>query len=265
MTSEHKRVAETIGQSRKYRDISRATIEGLAEEARGDGSRKGLEKRIRKRLHQIVADHLGDPDYDEATRAWQQIGPQRSHRLAFARTVLEQHLTTRERLPFVTTFYREIFALTGVPNRLIDLACGLNPVAIPWMGLPGDVCYRAYDIHERRIAFLNRFLLGLDVHGHAEVRDIVFEPISLTPTADVALLLKELHRLWKNYRGLSSAFLDQIPARHLVISFPVRSAHGGRGLTEHYRRAFGEFIADRPWVCQELIFPDELVFCIDKG
>ena len=32
--------------------------------------------------------------------------------------------------------YRDILPVTGPPRRLLDIACGLNPLAFPWMGLP---------------------------------------------------------------------------------------------------------------------------------
>jgi len=47
------------------------------------------------------------------------------------------------RLPILEELYSRIFAETGVPNRVLDLACGLHPFGLPWMGLPETATYHA--------------------------------------------------------------------------------------------------------------------------
>ncbi|MEZ4515391.1 MAG: hypothetical protein R3C44_00655 [Chloroflexota bacterium] len=71
--------------------------------------------------------------------------------------IMYAHLSTRERLPILDTFYRDIFAVTGHPQRLLDIGSGLNPLALRWMDLSPDASYLAYDIHEPRVAFLNHY------------------------------------------------------------------------------------------------------------
>jgi hypothetical protein len=59
--------------------------------------------------------------------------------------------------------------------------------------------------------------------------------------------------------------LASIPARHLVVSLPAFSAHGGRRLVDRYREMMGRLIAGRGWATHELVFEHELVFCLDAG
>ena len=151
-----------------------------------------------------------------------------------------------------------------MPGVVLDLACALGPVAMPWMGLPETTHYHAYDIHELRVRFLDGYLRARGQPGGAEVRDIVLAPPQ--QPADVALLLKELHRLARNYPAqIDGDWLAAIPARHLVVSLPAVSAHGGRRLVEPYRAMMGRFTEGRGFTTHELLFEHEIVFCIYPG
>lgn len=266
-------VIVAIKASRKYRAVSVETIRALARQAwREHEKPKVLEKAVRRRLHGIVASHLGDPDYvvlGEALAAALARGDEAAER-ASCEEALRRHLSTRERLPYVEGFYAAIFEHTGVPRTLLDLACGLGPLSLPWMGLPRSTRVLAYDVHEPRVAMLDAWLRARGQAGGAEVRDIVLRPPS--EPADVALLLKELHRLQRNYAGIGAGhgagtvgadWLASIPARHLVVSLPAFSAHGGRRLVERYRDMMRRLIEGRGWAMHELSFEHEVAFCLD--
>ncbi len=250
--------------SRKYRAFSEQTIAALVRQAWPEHRKpKAVDKAVRRRLHGIAATHLGDPDY--AT-----LGPALAEALAEGDDVLERrlceqalqlHLSTRERWPYVERFYAEIFAHTGMPGTVLDLACALGPLALPWMGLAQTTRYLAYDIHEPRVALLDGYLRQRGQPGGAELRDIVLDPPS--ETADVALLLKELHRLWRNYPGIDGDWLAAIPARHVVVSLPAVSAHGGRRLVDRYRATMAALTEGRGFATHQLLFEHEVVFCID--
>lgn len=258
-------VVTAVKSSRKYRDTHEETIRALATEAVMQYKTPKLAvKAVRKRLHSIMAPYLGDPDYEDAiaqltaayaTEDEKEIKP-------VCREILECHLSTRERMPILSDFYREIFNVTGMPNSLLDVACGLNPLAMPWMGLPEPVTYHAYDIHEPRIGFLNRYfeLLGMD--RSAKLQDVALHPPQ--ETADVALFLKEMPRFERNYKGAGRPLLASMRARHLVISFPSVSTHGGRNLVRRYREFFQQLIEGKGWSTSELLFEGELVFCVER-
>ena len=259
-------VVAAIKGSRKYRAVSVETIRALVQQAWPEHKKpKAVEKAVRRRLHGIAAGHLGDPDYPELGRALAEAlarGDAAAER-ALCEAALERHLSTRERLPYVERFYAEIFEHTGVPGTLLDLACGLGPLSLPWMGLPLATRVLAYDVNEPRVAMLDAWLHARGQAGGAELRDIVLRPP--TEPADVVLLLKELHRLQRNYPGVAWVeWLASIPARHLVVSLPAFSAHGGRGLVERYRDMMGRLIDGRGWATHELLFEHEVVFCLER-
>lgn len=259
-------IVSAIKQSKKYQDTNEETIRELATDAVTKYKKtKQAEKAVRRQLHSIMAPYLGDPDYETAAARLTTAFNSSDKTLvkAVCRDIMHHHLSTRERLPLLERFYREIFAVTGVPHAILDIACGLNPLALPWMGLTLPIKYYAYDIHEQRIDFLNHFFILQALPPLARLQDVALD--FPQERADVALFLKEMPRFERNYHGLGRPLLQAIRARHLVISFPTVSTHGGRDLTGRYRTFFQELVAGNEWATTELLFPGELVFCIDKG
>ena len=259
-------VVAAVKQSKKYRDTSEETIRQLAVEAVATHKKaRPAEKAVRKRLHSIMAPYLGDPDYAAAAELLNSVfvnGDEATVRAA-CRDLQYAHLSTRERLPILETFYRDIFAVTGPPGRLLDIACGLNPLAFPWMDLPASgTDFIAYDIHEPRVNFLNHYFILQGLPPLAFVRDVALQ--APTERGAVALFLKEMPRFERNYPGHGRALLDALDVRWLVVSFPTISTHGGRNLTNRYREFFQQIIDGSGWPVTELLFDTELVFCAEK-
>lgn len=255
-----------VKQSHKYAATHEETIRALATDAlhRYKKPKQAL-KAVRAQLHSIMAPYLGDPVYDEAAKRLTAVfatGDPAQIKATCA-AILHDHLSTRERMPILNSFYREIFRITGQPGRLLDVACGLNPLAFPWMGLPATTHYYAYDIHEARIAFINHYfaLQGLPIL--AKVQDIALQ--FPQEEGDVALFLKEMPRFARNYGDLGRPLLEALNARWLVVSFPEVSTHGGRNLVSRYRDFMHQLIAGHDWPVTELLFAGELVFCVEKG
>ncbi len=258
-------VVAAVKQSKKYRDTSEETVRQLAAEALQQHKKpKQALKAVRTRLHSIMAPYLGDPDYEEAaeqlTAAF--ASGDEAQIKESCRQIMGYHLSTRERLPLLDTFYRDIFAITGQPQRLLDIASGLNPLAFPWMGLPTTVELIAYDIHEPRIEFLNHYFRLQGLPPLAKLQDVALH--FPEETADVALFLKEMPRFERNYPGKGRPFLQALQVQHLVVSFPTISTHGGRNLTNRYRQFFEELTAGQSWAISELLYEGELVFVARK-
>ncbi len=274
-------VVAAIKQSRKYGDTSKATIRQLAEEAaRQHKKPKAAIKAVRARLHSIMAPYLGDPDYAAMARqlseAFASGDQDRINHLCLAS--LDAHLSTRERLPIMADFYRQIFAITGQPQAILDIACALNPLALRWM-FPGiseqysvsseqysvfsnQLRFYAYDIHEPRIEFINHYFQLEGLEPLARVQDVAMA--FPQEQADVALFLKEMPRFTRNYGDLGRPLLQSLNVRWLVLSYPSVSTHGGRNLTSRYRDFMHQLIDGLNWPLTELLFDGELVFIIQK-
>jgi 16S rRNA (guanine(1405)-N(7))-methyltransferase len=150
----------------------------------------------------------------------------------------------------------------------LDIACGLNPLALPWMSVPENVTYLAWDIFTDLAQFLNLIfpLLRIDtpkVDGRAEVKDVL--ALETTPAFDLALLLKTLPCLEQGDKNAGARLLEAIDARWLVVSFPVRSLVGqSKGMPAHYTDQFLRLVDEKPWRVERLDFSTELVFIVEK-
>jgi 16S rRNA (guanine(1405)-N(7))-methyltransferase len=220
---------------------------------------------VRKKLHNIVAAYLGDPDYDVAAAqlaaAFQDPAPAAVR--GVCAQIMAAHASTRERLAILHDFYPRIFAHTAAPRSLLDLACGLNPLSFPWMDLPAATRYHAYDIRPRRIALINHYFALQGLEPLAKTQDILAQPPA--EPADLALILKEVHRFEQRQRGCTAALLDALRVRYVVVSFPSVSLSGRQDLAASYRGLLAKIIRGRAWRVEELRFEGEIVFCIDKA
>jgi 16S rRNA (guanine(1405)-N(7))-methyltransferase len=261
------KLVSSILSSRKYRGlgIPEATVIALLNQEEGRGrSDKELEQVVREKLHNIVAAYLGDPDYAGMTEkleaAFASGDPVNVK--AQCRELLAVHASTRERLPVLDEFYPRLFAITGMPMVVLDLACGLHPFGLPWMNLPPTTRYYAYDLNQPRVELIQRFLClsGLPELGFHQ--DILIDPPQVQ--ADVAFFFKEAHRFEQRQRGCNRAFWQAIRASWLLVSLPASSLTGRRDLAERQRALVARTLEGLVWPVIEIQVLDEIVFCIDK-
>lgn len=160
-------------------------------------------------------------------------------------------------------FYERIFSITGVPDLILDLACGFNPFALPWMNLPPNTTYRAYDLLQPRVDLINKYLPHVDRPPLAEKRDILVNPPK--EKADVVFFFKEAHRFEQRQHGCNRAFWESLNVRYLLVSLPTANLTGSRTMVEGQRILVERTISGLPWKLSEILFDTEIVFCIDKG
>ncbi|HVN56620.1 MAG TPA: hypothetical protein VMT46_20005 [Anaerolineaceae bacterium] len=255
--------------SKKYRGMNLCadTLRDVLErEVSSSGrSQKEALKAARQKLHNIVAPYLGDPDYPAAERELETAFASRDVEAirAVCTRILAAHASTRERISILDDFYTRIFAATGKPAAILDAACGLNPLTFPWMSLPLNTRYHAYDIHGPRVEFLNHYfhLQGLAVL--AEQRDVLVHPPE--ERGELAFLFKEAHRFEQRQRGCNAPLWDALRVRYLLVSLPTHSLSGRFDLVDRQRQLVREILGQRTWLVGELLFENEIVFCIDKG
>jgi 16S rRNA (guanine(1405)-N(7))-methyltransferase len=259
-------IVSNVQASRKYRHVCAATIRRIAvEEAAKRDTPKAAIKATKSRLHQAYSAYEAQLSYAQAYEdldAAYATGDPKAIRAVLHR-LLARHASTRERLPILHRFYDAVFAHTGVPHVLLDLACGLNPLALPWMHLDPGATYFAYDIDTERVAFLNRFFALAGVEGRAYCQDLICDPPE--QQGDVALLLKTATCLERQRRGSTLALLDGLNVAHVAVTFPVKSlGRREKGMEEQYERTFAETLSARRWPVTQLDLPGELAFIVDK-
>jgi 16S rRNA (guanine(1405)-N(7))-methyltransferase len=177
------------------------------------------------------------------------------------REILAAHTSTNERLPILDEFYETIFAELPRVNAVLDLACGLNPLTIPWMPLTKGASYYACDIYQDMVAFLDRCIPLFGVEGRAEACDVIAAPPNRQ--VDLALVLKAIPCLEQVDKDAGTRLLDAINAKHIVVSYPVASLGGrNKGMAENYEASFMGLVEGRGWEVKKLLFDTELVFIV---
>ena len=131
-------VAAVLGSS-KYRAVAPDLVRAIgARELAARPNLKTAIKATKNTLHQAGGAFTDAPiDYDRALaelRAAAAAGDEPFR--AACRAVMARHTSTRERLPILDTFYATTLAGLPSPGRVLDVACGLNPLAWPWLPLP---------------------------------------------------------------------------------------------------------------------------------
>ncbi len=255
-----------IQSSRKYRDrgLSPTTIEDLIrQEAPGQNSEKRLLKAVRRKLHNIVAPYLGEPDYQVWRAELSRLPSNQPHHPDvenFCHNMLTEHASTKERLPFLDQIYSAIFDLTGKPDILLDLACGLHPLSFPWMALSSSTHYYAYDIIQPRIDFINTFFEHVGLLPLAANQDILANPPQVE--ANLAFFFKEAHRFEKRQHGCNQNFWRSLKVKTLIVSLPVENLDGTHSLLDQHRRLVQNNLSpDKSF--QELMIGNEVFFLID--
>lgn len=259
-------LVESVLSSAKYRDVNAAVVRLIgAQELRKRRTHKEAVKATKNKLHQTVGAYWQDkPAYTEWLTALGAAVGEPEQLRATCQTIMGHHASTRERLSLLPDFYTTIFA--GLPpiHTILDLACGLNPLTIPWMPLAPAVTYHACDVGQDQIHFLQQALPLLGVQGEATLCNL----LEATPAyqADVVLLLKTLPCLEQVDATIGARLLANIDAPVFIISFPGQSL-GGRhkGMTTTYPAHLQQLLADSTWQVTEFAFATELVFRLTKA
>jgi 16S rRNA (guanine(1405)-N(7))-methyltransferase len=263
------RLVTSILDSPKYRPIHRDLVKRLAaqELAKGRSPKETL-KAVKNKLHQVAGAYLErPPNYTawlEELRQLSGSGSQAGLRAA-CRQMMQAHASTRERLPILERFYAE--TLAGLPpiRSVLDVACGLNPLAIPWMNLSPGAEYAAFDIYTDMMEFLTPAMRILGVQPLASALDVVESPPDLGRRVDIAFILKTIPCLEQIDRNAGLRLLDAIRATTLLVSFPARSLGGRKkGMLENYTTRFLDMVSGKNWSIRRFEFPTELAFLVQK-
>lgn len=267
-TDELDAMVDELLAGRKYRELGLPAAmvrDLLAQELPRHRSQKDALQSVRRKLHNIVATYLGDPDYPAAARLLDEAfaGGDAAQVQAVCRQILTAHASTRERLPLLEDFYARLWQVTGTPRTLLDLACGLHPFGLPWMGLPPSTRYYAYDIHQPRVNLINYYFSLQGLEPLARCQDILVAPPQVE--ADAAFFFKEAHRFEQRQHGCNRAFWQALKVKWLLVSLPTESMTKRHSLEEGHRRLVYNTLAGLEWEVVEVHYEGEIVFCVKCG
>ena len=261
------RLVERVLASPKYQSVCRDLVRAIgARELVRRRTLKAAVKATRNGLHRVAGAYLCPrPRYGawlEELAAAYGSGEEALVRQV-CRRVMGQHASSRERLPFLEEFYAATLGPLGPVRSVLDLACGLNPLAIPWMPLAAGAEYHACDVYHDMAGFLGAFLRLAGVGGGVEVCDLVQR--CPAQRVDVALILKTVPCLEQIDPSAGRRLLEGVNAAHLLVSFPTQSLCGGeKGMVASYGAHFQELVAGRGWRVRRFEFPTELAFLVSR-
>jgi 16S rRNA (guanine(1405)-N(7))-methyltransferase len=261
-------IVRGLRESRRYRSLVEPALVRVARwSARTYGGRQAGLKAAKRKLHQVYGAYLSPGAVAAAERAAALIeggALGEAEERALCLEVLRQHASTAERLPFLERFYGDLTAGLPPVHSVADLACGLNPFALPWMALPAGASYLGVDVDERLAKVFDRLGQAWPVGLRGLAHDLTSGPPEAS--ADMVLLLKAIPCLEQEEPGAGERLLRSLNAPVVVVSFPARSL-GGRekGMRETYDRMLREMVAGSGRDIEMRSYPTETVYRLVKG
>lgn len=260
-------LVQKVQSRQKYESITPDLVRRLVEDALRRGlAGKPAVKDVRNKLHQIGGAYFRKtPEYQNLQERLKGLphNPSSEEVKAFCKETMQLHASTAERLDFLESFFQTCLAPIAPVTSVLDLACGLNPLAIPWMPIAEDCTYFACDIYLDMLALVESFLKQMGLKGSAEPCDLTTRPPG--QKTQVAFLLKSIPCLEQVDKKITTRLLNAIKSDHILVSFPIRSLGGRKkGMQDFYREHFFEILSAEVWEVQEFICGTELAFLVSK-
>jgi 16S rRNA (guanine(1405)-N(7))-methyltransferase len=252
--------------SSKYRHVCADLVRALGAQELNKRDYRDAVKAVKNKLHQVGGAYLDHtPNYAVWLKDLQEARLIGSEALrAVCRRMMSLHASTRERLPILAPFYAEILGTLPPIHSIVDVACGFNPLAIPWMPLAPGATYHAIDIYEDMMTFLEQAINLCGLHPVTLARSVLHNYPQIPP-CDLALVLKAIPCLEQVDKAVGGQLLEQIQAQYLLVSFPVHSLGGrSKGMSANYEAHFAELINEKDWSVQTYRYDTELAFLVTK-
>ena len=240
----------------KHSHLCDALVERAYAEARARYSRpRDADRAARRELHRVAGAFFSREEARRAEKlldAWPDGGDEALSR------ILSLHASTRERLPLPETdaLYKHLFEITGRPERVLDLACGLNPIYLAARG----TSVLGLDAHLGAVALVNAFATrnGLDARAaSADLRACAMPDGRF----DLALIFKLVPLLGADGYDL----LGRVHAAWVAVSFPTRTLSGRAvGMERHYSQDFEENCPEKYAVVGRFIAGRELIYVLKE-
>jgi len=255
-----------IRASAKYRSLDESLVRRVsAEAALRFSDRKAAVKYARRKLHQAFGAFLSGSAAREVTGVVQAVRSGRPDLTttaalrAAALPAMRAHASSAERSAWLAPFYDQVTQWCGIPDSVADLACGLNPLAIPWMALAPEASYWACEIDAELVAAL----AGLDEIMPVRLTAVSCDLVTSVPAvrADLALMLKTVTTIDQQSAGAAGRLLAALDCGHVILSLPRRSLSGRRGYSADPAAIVQDAVAgSRYQIRHEAAFGTELLY-----
>lgn len=256
-----------VQESPKYAQLDAALVKQIAsEELRNQKDEKTALKTTRTRLHRLAGAFITTKlDYAKWLAIFKDIpSDNQEAQNEAAKQMMKLHTSTQERLPFLESFYQQALASIAPVHSVLDMACGLNPLAIPWMPIAEDAVYYACDVVKPMLGFIQKYFEIINQNGKAFSANLLTE--IPRQKVELAIMLKLLPILDQVDPKASKRLLKAVQANHFLISYPSKSL-GGRekGMKQTYAQHFVRLVEGETFSSiQHFEFPNETVYLLSK-
>ncbi|MGI6238162.1 MAG: Rmt family 16S rRNA (guanine(1405)-N(7))-methyltransferase [Christensenellales bacterium] len=236
--------------ARKYADVCEDTQRRVLEDAFSRHKKpKDAEKAARETLHAITGAFMSAEELRRARTALD---------AGDLDGALRMHASTRERMP-LADFYAQLFARTGEPARVLDLACGINPLYLGSRGIE----VHGIDISGAQAQLVNDWAARTGARASVAVHDLLSDGAIPSDAFDLALAMKLLPVLETQRKGAGARLLRDIRAARTAVTFPTRTLGGrGVGMERHYTQWF-ESIPRDGWAIEDrYVMQGELIYIL---
>ncbi|GIW59639.1 MAG: 16S rRNA methyltransferase [Patescibacteria group bacterium] len=267
-TMQIEQLTQKLSQTRKYQRLDQEVIyQAVSRASTLSQNHYEIDRKARNILHQVWSSSYSKaPNFVKHSKILAQALQSAHTPKDCLVPILSQHSSTRERLAIADDFYAQIFKITGIPESIVDHACGLNPLMFPWMSFTLDTKYYAYDIDQKGLQFLSDSTNLLSRQGlitpqfHFAQRNVLS---SVQQPAQVALFLKCLSTFEHLQPGLWLQILERQQAQYKVISFALKSLkHYQKYAVRAFSGYFESYLVRASLPYQKITFSNELVYIL---
>jgi 16S rRNA (guanine(1405)-N(7))-methyltransferase len=266
-SSDLDRLTGEILSRKKYRSLDEDFIRRIgAQELERQRSYKDAVHATRNRLHQVSCSYQEKPinliTWQEKLKLITNSLDSEDTR-TFCKSMMHEHTSTNERLPILERFFRNTLAELPEIHTILDCACGLNPLSLPWIPCDKEVSYQACDVSTDLAFFLGKFFEHFNIDGKAWTCDLTTE----IPAGhfDLALILKTTTCLEQQDKNAAARLLEGMDAKYILLSYPIASLGGhDKGMIRNYSDHFERLSANWTGGIKRFEFETELAFLLSR-
>jgi hypothetical protein len=176
--------------------------------------------------------------------------------------IFSLHLSTKERFQHYSQIYQEIFKVTGKPEIIMDLGCGLNPLSAHYMGLK-KFKYIASDIDRNSLEIIREFFelsgfdgktMVLDFQNEGDIQKLAFIPV------DVCFMFKIL----EIDKRIAEDLITSVNSKFIIASFSTLSV-SGKIMSSPEREWFEKMLSRLKYKFETFKTENELFYIIRKS
>ncbi len=169
---------------------------------------------------------------------------------------LEGHLSTSERKEFYPILKKIISKVN--PSSILDLACGLNPLAIA----SKNIFYYASDIDEANLEKIRKYFSENSISGEVFFCDLRNPPDSF-PQADLCLIFKALDIIDDKKHKISENIIRRLNSKITIVSFATKKL-SGKKMAFPQRFWFEKMLSRLNLKFRKINSPNEVFYIISK-